>query len=100
MWAGDNTRQAVCGGGLVVTVRTHTALVGWSRVLESEATQAPECRVLVSFPGHRDLYFRADREAADRFAAAAARIGAIVTVDDHISAGLRPLPCLRLWQWP
>lgn len=45
-----------------------------------------------------ELDYQDEREVADRFAAAAQRFGAAVTVDENLRHGLPPLPCRRLWK--
>jgi hypothetical protein len=44
-----------------------------------------------------DLDYQDDRAVADRFAAAAYKVGAAVTIDDNLSDSWTPLPCHRLW---
>jgi hypothetical protein len=44
-----------------------------------------------------ELDYQDDREIADRFAAAAAQLGAAVIVDDELRDDLPPLPCRALW---
>lgn len=57
-----------------------------------------QCRLLVWFEGYDPLEYRADTEVAHHFAMAAHTVGAVVTIDDDVHDGLRPLPCERLWQ--
>jgi hypothetical protein len=56
-----------------------------------------QCRIRVSFTGHRRLDYRAEVSAAHRFAAAIRGLGAKVTIDTDVTGDLRPLPCERLW---
>lgn len=60
---------------------------------------AAERRVCVAFAGdHPVLYYRADAEVAGNFSAAFAHLAdPVVTVDDELEPGLRPLPCARLF---
>jgi hypothetical protein len=44
-----------------------------------------------------ELDFQDIREVADRFAAAAHKVGAAVTIDYNLSDTWPPLPCRRLW---
>ncbi|WP_330252721.1 hypothetical protein OG874_42850 [Nocardia sp. NBC_00565] len=44
-----------------------------------------------------ELNYLDDRAIAHRFAAAAGRIGAIVTIDGNLQHDDPPLPCRRLW---
>ena len=58
-----------------------------------------ERRVCVAFAGdHPVLYYRADADVAGNFSAAFAdSADPVVTVDDELEPGLRPLPCARLF---
>jgi len=57
-----------------------------------------QCHIQVWFEGHALLNYRADRTAADAFAAAVRSTGTRVTIDDNgVGDALRPLPCQRLW---
>lgn len=56
------------------------------------------CHIQVQFacPALK-LDYQDERSVADRFAAAAPGIGAVVTIDGALRDGLLPLPCRRLW---
>jgi len=59
---------------------------------------ADSCHIHVRFDSPpMELNYRDDRAIAHRFAAAAARIGAIVTIDGNLQHDDPPLPCRRLW---
>ena len=66
------------------------------------AESSQQCRVRVWLDRDLQLCYRAERTAANRFAAAVRTTGTTVTVDaltDSFPAqSLRPLPCERLWQ--
>ncbi|MVU83106.1 hypothetical protein GPX89_38445 [Nocardia sp. ET3-3] len=59
-------------------------------------------RVVVCFPGpgedRMELEYAATRTEAWEFASAATLTGLSVRVDLRVRAGLRPLPCRRLWR--
>ncbi len=59
-----------------------------------------DCRVCVLFAGFPLLEYRAEREAACRFARAAPSVGAVAFLDEELRDDLRPLPCARLWEGP
>jgi hypothetical protein len=56
-----------------------------------------ECRIRVWLRGHSPLDYRADEQAARRFADAIRTMGARVVIDHDLTGDLRPLPCERLW---
>lgn len=56
------------------------------------------CRIRVRFDSPRvDFAYVDDRVVAQHFAAAAGRLGAVVTLDECVERDLPPLPCRRLW---
>lgn len=59
-----------------------------------------ECRLVVDFdmPGVPIQHYRAERSAAEAFAQDAKRLGRPrVTVDDRVTAEMKPLPCQQLF---
>jgi len=68
-----------------------------SRQHPTQQHNTRQCRVQVWFEGHALLNYRADRTAADAFAAAVRSTGTRVRIDDGIGDTLPPLPCERLW---
>jgi hypothetical protein len=65
----------------------------------AEAAEIGLCHIQIQFTSPPVLLeFQDERPVADRFAAAASRMGAEVTIDDELRAGLAPLPCRRLWR--
>lgn len=56
------------------------------------------CHIRVRFTSPAlELDYQDERSVAHRFAAAAQRFGAAVTVDDELHEDFPPLPCRRLW---
>jgi hypothetical protein len=56
------------------------------------------CHIRVRFTSpDLELDYQDERSVAHRFAAAAQRFGAAVTVDDEVREDFPPLPCRRLW---
>lgn len=56
-----------------------------------------QCHIQVRFDADTALDYRAERSAADAFAAAVRATGTQVTIDDRVGDTLPPLPCERLW---
>ena len=59
---------------------------------------ADSCHIHVRFENPPiEMDYLDDRTIAHRFAEAAARIGATVTIDGNLQRDSPPLPCRRLW---
>jgi hypothetical protein len=56
-----------------------------------------QCHIRVRFDAETELDYRAERAAADAFAAAVRANGTQVIIDDRVGDALPPLPCERLW---
>ncbi|WP_406277822.1 hypothetical protein OH799_08935 [Nocardia sp. NBC_00881] len=70
--------------------RRHTA--------DGRHQQRDWCRIHVRFEHPPiELDYRDARTVARHFAAAAATIGAVVTIDHDLRGDLPPLPCRSLW---
>ncbi|MCX4095899.1 hypothetical protein [Nocardia sp. alder85J] len=66
--------------------------------VDSDNAAADPCHIHVSFTSPPvELDYQDDRDVADRFAAAMARSGATVTIDEDLGRDLPLLPCRRLW---
>jgi len=56
-----------------------------------------ECHLSVQLGGGGPLHFRAERSAAEHFAAAAGYL-AIVSIDEYVHTGMAVMPYQELWQ--
>jgi hypothetical protein len=92
--AGHQARDARFGSGC--PANDHS----WNEEPMNEvgSWQRDLCHIRVRFTcPPLELDFQDDRAVADRFAAAAYKVGAAVTIDNNLSDSWPPLPCHRLW---